>query len=362
MMGFRVQPEWIAKYADVIRAQSGHAGKAHDYADQHLSMTWPEQGLLSYWWGPHDRLHAAAANHMADLAKVCDMSQGQLQTAVAYYQRADQTSAQKFDDALPGIEVADTGPPVNPALTYVYERNAPEGRLNPPGRPEEFHNPLEPINAISNWLSPGWWINEVLDQTINCNPKDAVAQLLLGDWEAFARCGGALNALAFFCRDVADNVRLNVDNLMSTWQGHAAQAAQSYFMTLAGAVRGHQEAFERLRDAYHGQAHGAWEFSEAAGDIIQGIFDTIFWMGVECIAGFLFSETGVVEVAVWSVAAFQCKMIVDDWKRVTKLIDEVQHTAMSSAGAVTEVVTMPGGLGVLPVPAAGYSAPAGMAG
>jgi hypothetical protein len=27
MTGFRVQPEWITKYADVIRAQSGHAEK-----------------------------------------------------------------------------------------------------------------------------------------------------------------------------------------------------------------------------------------------------------------------------------------------------------------------------------------------
>ena len=41
MMGFRVRLEWITKYADVIRAQSGHAGKARDYADRHLAMTPP---------------------------------------------------------------------------------------------------------------------------------------------------------------------------------------------------------------------------------------------------------------------------------------------------------------------------------
>lgn len=359
-MGFRVEPEYVTKYADVIRAQGGHGDKAHDYADRHLAMSLPDQGLLSYWFGPHDLLHKAAAKHMGDLSRVCDASQGQVREVATYYTRTDQATAQKFDETLPGIEVADPGPEPNPILKDVYERNAPEGRLTEPGKPEEFHNPLEPLNTISNWLSPGWWIAEVLEQTIGVNPKDEVAQLLLGDWEAFAKVSSALNSLAYFNADVRDNVRWNIDALMSSWQGHASQAAQTYFVDLSKALDSHKQAFEHLRDSYHDQAKGAWEFSEAAGDIIQGIFDTIFWMGVECVAGFIFAETGVVEVAVWAVAAYQCKTIVDDWNRVKGMIDRVQHAAMSAAGYVTEVVSTPSGFGNVQFPAAGYAVPAGM--
>jgi uncharacterized protein YukE len=359
-VGFRVQPEYVSKYAEVIRAQGGHAGRARDYADKNMAMSWPDQGLLNYWWGPHDLLQKAAAKHMDDLSRVCDASQRQLAEAATYYTKTDQATADKFDQTLPGVEVQDQGPPTNPAMADVYERNAPEGRLTEPRTPDGFTNPLEPINAISNLLSPGWWISEVLEQTIGVNPKDAVAQVVLGDWEAFAKCSNTLNCLAYFNADVRDDVRWNIDALMGNWQGHASQAAQTYFMGLAKALDDHRKAFEGLRDAYYNQAKGAWEFSEAAGDIVQGIFDTIFWMGIEALGGALLSETGVAEVAVWSVAALEAKSIVDDWNQVKGMIDKVQHAAMSAAGYVNEIVSVPGGFGSVRFPAGGYTVPAGM--
>ena len=99
-----------------------------------------------------------------------------------------------------------------------------------------------------------------------------------------------------------------------------------------------------------------WEFSETINDVIQDIFDSIFWGVIELVAGGVLSETVVGPAVLWSLAALECKNVVDGWKQMTNLLMNVQNTIRLIHGGVLDIIGSDGSFEAHPLPA-GYDHP-----
>jgi hypothetical protein len=224
--------------------------------------------------------------------------------------------------------------------------------LTPPKEPEEFQNPIKIVNDLGNMISPGYWTQQVLDATIHVNPVDELAQWTVGDWEQFAKAADALNSLSWFCADLSEDISANANAALTHWTGAAADEAFQYFTSFATTIKGYADGLAALRDKYLEAAKGVWEFAESVKDIIQQIFDNVFWAAVEAAAGAALSETVIGPAVLWSLAALQCAAIVKDWESITRLLMQIQNTVRMIHGGILTLVGDRGMFSSHPPPAA----------
>jgi hypothetical protein len=103
-----------------------------------------------------------------------------------FYQSHDQQSAARLDGAHPAsprptIESPDSyrplhlegraGPFAAGPGTDVAD---PLAFLTPPGKPHEFTDPVKLFNVVSDLISPSWWLNEIINDTVGANPLKVV--------------------------------------------------------------------------------------------------------------------------------------------------------------------------------------------
>jgi uncharacterized protein YukE len=277
------------------------------------------------------------------------------------YDQIDRASAQQLDHTYPDPggppQLPDLpGMPSGSAPQAVLQTTFPSGRLTGPKKPDGFTNPVQLINDLGNMISPGYWAQKFLEVTIQVNPVQEFSNWVSGDWEQFAKASDTLNSLSWFCSDVGNDLMVNISALLTTWSGNAANAAFEYFNTLGNRVNGYGQALAMLRDKYNEAAKGVWEFSESINDIIQNIFDSIFWGTMEAIAGGILAETGVGPAILWSLAALECKSIVDGWKQATNLLMNIQNTIRMIHGGILDIIGTNGAFQAHPLPA-GYDHP-----
>lgn len=364
-MGFSVEPATVTNYADVIRDQGQHADKARQYASAHLNIDFAGEGVINVLSGAHQTVARQVEDSMARLSASCAAAQTELRRAISFYQSTDAANAARLDASYPGNDAPPPlPPPISPPATTtrntaIRELNAPEARLTDPVAPPGYQNPLDPINAVSNVLSPTWWISQVLKDTINVDPIDFASKAFAGDWEAYAKCSNVFHCLSYLCGDVRDNIDLNTKQLSPAWQGHAANTAYEYFGAVTRSLAGYQQTLVQLRDLYASESRGVWEAANAVGGGIQSMMDKIFWMGVEAIGGALLAETEIGTAVLWGAAAYECAQIVRDWDRVTHLINIMQTRLVGAVGAITTITKAGEGLQQNPLPAGDYQSPVG---
>lgn len=78
-------------------------------------------------------------------------------------------------------------------------------------------------------MSPSWWLNQVLNDTIGFNPLKDVIDWAIGDWEGFARCAVVWEHMSKATGAIGENVKCGLTRLAADWQGRAADAAVHYF-------------------------------------------------------------------------------------------------------------------------------------
>jgi uncharacterized protein YukE len=346
--GFHASPETIRRFAVILGKQEDHTDEAREYAKAHLTIAHSDEGWITQLLDKHEQVRTRVLTAVEQLKAVCDTNAAAMRETAEYYRDTDEAEVERFDRTLPGSD----GRPV-PPLTGPFvltETMSPRGRLTPPPTPDEFADPMGVVNALSNALSPGYWIAEVLDVLIGCNPAEELATRLAGDWEAVAKCGGAFNSLGFFGSDIGVNITHNHRLLLNAWSGKAANGSYDYFTRLAASLEEHKKAFESLRDSYEQVAIGVWRLAKVAGDLVQSIFDHAFWIVVEAAAGGVLSETVAGPAVLWSIAALQCLYIVRTWDRVLTLFDTVQNLVGTARAQVDIVLGAQGGFTAHPLP------------
>ncbi|MER6762779.1 MULTISPECIES: hypothetical protein [Amycolatopsis] len=317
-------------------------------------------GLIAGLLGSHEQAKTEILTALRNLEKVCEASGAELDRAWQMYDRTDHGSAGRLDQTYPDPG----GPPPMPSLPGLPAGQGPEAvqqtafpatRLAEP-KADGFTNPVQILNDLGNLISPGYWIQKALEGTIGVNPVQEFSNWVAGDWEQFAKASDALNSLSFFCSDLGQDLKANIDALLTSWTGHAANEAFHYFTGLGDVVNGYSGGLAALRDKYREAAQGVWEFSESVNDLIQSIFDNAFWAAIEVAAGAVLSETVVGAAAFWALAALECKSIVDAWEQISNLLMNIENTVRITHSGILDVVGSSGALQAHPLPA-GYDHP-----
>ncbi|WP_155540826.1 hypothetical protein [Amycolatopsis camponoti] len=358
-MGFMVDTFQIGSYGGIVRNHHDDTKVAEGFAETNLQIG-AQPGLIAELVGSHEQAKGQIVKALTALASVCEASSAELDRARQMYDRVDAGSAERLDQTYP-----DPGrPPQMPSVpglpadtsTQVVRQTAfPAERLKPP-QAADFSNPIQLVNDLGNLISAGYWAQQFLDATIQVNPVEEFSNWVAGDWEQFAKASDALNSLSFFAADLAQDLKTNITVLLTSWTGNAANEAFQYFSGLTDTVNGYAEGLGALRDKYREAAQGVWEFSETINDVIQDIFDSIFWGAIELAAGGVLAETVVGPAVLWSLAALECKNVVDGWKQMTNLLMNVQNTVRLIHGGVLDIIGSGGNFEAHPLPA-GYDHP-----
>lgn len=350
-MGFTVQPQYLRQYADVLGKQGEHADHSATFCVKYVTIEDMDQGLINRLSDTHEQIHTQLQQSFTTLSGIGLTTKAELIRTAGVYERTNAEAAARFDHGYPGVDrpvrIGPTGP--------IREVMDPSGRLTEPGAPQEFQNPTGLINTIGNAVSPGYWVNEVLNVLLGVNPKDEATKYFAGDWEKFAKCAGAFNAVGCMFGDVRDNVTANLNTLQYHWGGHAAAGADTYFRALGSSLNTYSGTLIQLRDTYLKQARGVWQCAQAVSDILQDIFDAAFWAVVEVSAGWVLSETVIGTAVLWAVAALECQRIVSGWAQIQKLLATTTEATNAVVGEITRLMNE-GQLKVEPLPC-NYSSP-----
>jgi uncharacterized protein YukE len=347
-LGFHASPGLIRQFGVILEQQEKHSEVAETYGKDNLGISDSADGLIAELLTSHETVRSQVTTAIQQLTAVCKEDALALKQAARYYETTDEAEAQRFDNTYPGQDAPTVPTFVGPFM--LRETMVPEGRLTPPKEPDEFQDPMAVVNALSNFFSPGYWTQEILDVLLHVRPADQVSTWIAGDWTAFAKCGSAFNSLGFFCSDIGVNIRDNHQLLLRAWSGKAANASFEYFQRLSGSLEEHKQAFEKLRDNYHKVAMAVWEFSQVAGDLVQMIYDEVFWIVAEIVAGGVMAETVIAPAVLWSVAAWQCIQIARAWGKIGDLFDTVKLITMTAHAEILAVTSDQGGFKAHPLP------------
>lgn len=345
-MGFVVQPGALDDYAKLVERNGINLSVAnvHLAGESQLENTeglWI-QHLLDAHTQTVDRMTTSMAQGFHRLGASAD----ELGRTAAYYRSIDQTEAANLDAAYP----ASSRPPVGAPGPVSTRRRGEQGpteavagddirdplaHLTEPGDPPDFSDPMALFNTMGDYLSPTWWINQVLNDTIGVNPMEYVNQLVVGDWKGFARCGTMWDQLARAADDIGDNLDNGLRWLAAEWQGKAGDAAVRYFDYACKAIHSHADVFRVLQGKYVEIARDVWLCSKTLADIIKAIMDAAFVAGLAVLAAASLSWTGIGAGISWSVAAWQCSQIMKLWGEASSAISTIQSLITGFVGMAT---------------------------
>ncbi|MEU0882025.1 hypothetical protein ABZ345_25710 [Lentzea sp. NPDC005914] len=336
-MDFHASPAVIEDFSEILGKQEEHTEAAERYAKAHLEISDQSDGIIAELLTTHDQLQAQINEVLAQLKAVCVTNTKAMAATARYYRNTDETVARQFENKLPETQHPPVTPFVGPFV--LRETMVPEGRLTPPQSAPEPLDPMAVIDALNNLTSPGWYAANVLEVLIGVNPADEVSKWIAGDWEAFSKCCGAFNSLGFFCSDIGVNIMDNHRLLLNAWSGKAADGSYDYFNRLATSLEQHKDAFVKLKGEYEKVAAGVREFAKVAGDLVQDIFDKVFWIVAEAVAGGVMAESVVAPAVLWAVAAWQCMQVVKTWGRIGELFQALSYIVRTAKGEILMVMS-----------------------
>jgi hypothetical protein len=295
-MGFAVQPEALARFAALVERNGINLSltNVHLSAETKLGNT---DGLwLQHLVDAHiptvDRMLSSLFQAFHTMGGSAD----ELVRTADHYRNVDQAAEANLDATYPAsqrppIEAPQVTPTTRRGQQGPFEARAgddikdPLAFLTDPGTPSDFSDPMQLFNAIGDYLSPTWWMNQVLNDTIGVNPMEFVNQHLVGDWKGFARCAMVWEQLSKATGAIGDNVNHGLRWLAADWQGQAGDAAVYYFDYMGKSLLSHRDVFQVLHDKYREIARDVWLASKTLADIIKMIMDLVVVAGLAVLAG-----------------------------------------------------------------------------
>ncbi|WP_159029256.1 hypothetical protein [Streptomyces viridochromogenes] len=237
----------------------------------------------------------------------------------------------------------------------------PAGRLKKPqvdGDKDEPSTPYRDLTSYGDVFSPSAVASWVFEKFLGVNPVDEAKNALGGNWEEYAQCAKAWEALGLFCDDLAKNLQSGNRSLDVTWSGNAADAAYVYMDTLAKDIAAMKGSFEQLKEQYEIVTDGVWHAAEACGDLLSGMLDLAIVIGITMAAGASTSWTLVGPVIAAGAVAGEVVAMINLWTRMTTLIMEV-GTVVSGATAMVEQTAHFSQASMIkfPLPGKGYDHP-----
>lgn len=343
-MSFQVNPGEVANYGKLIERNSVNLAVVNTHLAQYTNLGSTDGAFLQILVGAHNETVARMRDSIYRGFNAMGNSATELKATADFYANQDQTSAANLDATYPkGVRPAVNSPDMRrPADLegkqgpYVknagYDVEDPLKFLTPPAQPQEFSDPMKLFNVLSDLVSPTWWINQVLNDTIGVNPLKVMQHYFIGDWEGFARCGLVWDDLSKATGAIGENVKGGLTWLASEWQGNAADAAIGYFDYMRRSLQSHRDVLHKLHDEYLEVARGVWNAARSLSDIFKMFMDNLIVAGIAVLGAAAFSWTGVGAGISLLVAGYQCKRLFQLWDEATGLISKTQSGVEAFVG------------------------------
>ena len=158
-------------------------------------------------------------------------------------------------------------------------------------------------------------------------------------------------------QQVGIDVQAGINQLDTTWDGNASDAAVNYFTSVGAATSGQQVALYQAAKGDHDAARGAWLLSSQLGNLLQTIADKAIIVGVSAAIGTTTAETGVGAVVGYGVAGWQAIELLSLINKASTIINTAGTVIIAAFGGGMTIAGQGGDLSPVSLPAAPYAGP-----
>ena len=234
----------------------------------------------------------------------------------------------------------------------------PVNKLVAPEAVQAFPGPIDSVLSVNDWLSLSHWMMKAVELvTGGLNPGAEAAKWFVGDWEAFAKAGDALQHLGSFHGAYAEALTGGKDTMLTGWEGNAAEAAGKYFDGLAEAVAAQEALLRDMGQQVKHTAFGIWGLADVVNGLLEQLLDALVEVAVLLAASALASETVIVGLLFFGIAAWRVKKAAGLWLELLDCHDKVYAVAKALTGLLAGTLGAVRGMQQHPLPAGAYDHP-----
>lgn len=366
-MNFHVVPDLLSAYGTLLDRNGDNLSGVSAHFSRTMTFTSTDGAWIQTVIDAHDALVARTSDSLVRGRDALETSAGELTRTADYYRTTDQASAANLDATYPSAGRPYVGPtgetrtqqPGGTPHGANQDVEDPLRYLEDPGKPAEFsEGPMKILSVASDYMSPAWWINQVINDLWGFNPLEYVTRYLIGDWESFARCGLVWEQLSKAAGAVGRNVHNGLTWVSAGWQGHAADAAVAYFDYTHQALASHHDVFHEYYKVYYDVASDVWLCAKTVADFLKSMMDLIISIGLKVLAAWALSPTGIGAGISWGLAAYDCWRVLELWGKATEVLSITQMSINAFAAfCLTPTPDTINALKALPMPANDYNHP-----
>ncbi|KQQ39410.1 WXG100 family type VII secretion target [Nocardioides sp. Leaf307] len=306
-MSFQVVPPDIDAFADFLTnygggaTMSGACQEAQSYVASYSGVPHDEGDLFADIYlanrGVVERLDASY-QQLSFVFGGCGIS---LRQAAGIYRQTDDAQSARMDGVLPGT----AAPPMPESTGRRPDAGDTTSALSAtPSKDAPIPDMVHWIMDKAGWFSIAGMAMKIAS-VLGLDPVKELTQSVLGDYDELAQAGHAAEALADFDRALAAALEQGLVTVRSTWSGHAADAAQAYFMELSGAITDHATELDELGAKYAELVQCCAQIAEVVGGALATAIDQVLICVAELAAAGCLASVPGINVIIAAIGAYQ---------------------------------------------------------
>lgn len=291
-MAFSIDPGALDTHANRLATLSTAVGQADSYATTHMSLTIVDSSFLfARILGYSDAARDSLLTMQADLADALTLSGGELAATAQRSRDLDDSLEAELDAAYPYPVDKDASLSPSSDEMCLVPPSEPDAKLTTPV--SEAPSDLVSHVLTTDWFSPTGITMELIELIFQWNPVEEISKVFSGDWSALYTVESALANLGEFHRSQGDNITYAMSMTAGSWDGEAADAANSFFTSMGTLARSAGDEVAQVGPEFGIVARGM----ESTGNLVAGLLSSILdYMAVAAIAyavGVATAATGV---------------------------------------------------------------------
>jgi uncharacterized protein YukE len=340
MSEFFVDPGGLAGLSGQLARASDDAYDTLDYTKRQCDLSWHAEGLLMMLIGPHERVYDEVTGSLTRLREVSRDAADQVRAAGADYARTDARTAALLDAAYPAAAdaagtraaLSQNGPGVRTLPASFADVAVPQRNLVAPRTAPDAD--MWSMNPLEDLASPAAWLRQVTIWVFGHDPFEGWVKQFSGDWAAYAHCGEALRQVGASAQDIGLNLVAGARDVGAVWQGNAADAEQSFQLTLGAAASGMRAACAACADLYAQAATATRALFDVVADLISNLLDVLIIINAAAAVGTLLVETGLGAVAGYGLALYYAGQAWQLYGEISRWYAAADDTIKSIGAAI----------------------------
>ncbi len=354
MNDFFVDPAGLNGLHNQFVRAGGDAQDTLEYTRKYCDLSFPDQGFLFHFVGPHAAAYGQMTDALRRLGEISQSAGEEIEKAQLGYQRSDLASAERLDSAYPGAEDAaglradlnQPRPDLRLSRSLFADVGEPTRHLGVP----EHVTGAEPyqIDPMTDLLSPTAWLRETSVKLFGHDPFEHWGTSFTGDWSAFQWCAAAWSRIGSAAADTGRNLVAGAADVSSVWRGNAAEAEQEFQLALGNAVMDLGPIANEYFRLYMDAAQSVQELHAVATDLISTLIDKLIMVSISAAAGTATIETVIGPVVGYSVAAYYGWQAFELYNKISAYYSKTQLAINGIAAAIHTVQAGAGRGGATP--------------